>query len=372
MRMPQDLSRAAGVRDARVALVVVAMFGLVSCNGAGVATPSPDPADGSSPTTPGTAAASDPATSGEPTFDLSGVELTITVSHESPMGSLERSLELLEEWGAVIDKVETGEGLQALLAGESDIAGQHGADELIIAFAQGADVIGIGTSTANLEDVLLGGGDYEEISDLEGTTIATSGPGGFSHLMAALVLRSGGLDPDEDVTFASIGGSSERAAAVLAGQASAGIVAFDLWLTVSEQSDDVRIVATLAEALPEFNGPVYYAMRSFWEENPEVALAWACANLEANEWSGADQQRYVDFWLERLPERTPESLEGTWQFQVDNNSWPTEPDEVMSVEGLQQYSDSLVETGDISAPIDASEILDFSYLEEAKSMGCGG
>jgi NitT/TauT family transport system substrate-binding protein len=349
-------------RIARLAALTASI--LVACSPASLSTGSPPASPTASPS--GQASAS---SSGLPTFDLSGVKLTVTQSNISPPASLARSVELFGEWGAKVNLVQILTGTQALLAGESDIAGSHGAGDLIVATSQGADLVGIGSPTSQLGDVFVARTQYKEIADLKGAKIATSGPGEYAALMATLLLRSAGLKP-EDVTMATIGFTTERAAALLAGQADAAVIPFDTWISIQEKSKDLHVLATLAQALPGISGPIYFSKRGFWKDNPKVALAWACANLEANAWFAADQDRYVAFWLKRLPDQSPESLAATWKFQMQNKSWPTEPDAIMSVKGLQIYADAMVEVGKAS-PIDASKVLDFTYLEKAKAMGCG-
>ncbi|HEX2767312.1 MAG TPA: ABC transporter substrate-binding protein [Candidatus Limnocylindria bacterium] len=306
-------------------------------------------------------------------FDLSGVEIVTTSTLASGLdASFLRTVELMEEWGASVENVVLSQqsGLDAILAGESNIAGTHDADELIIGVSGGEDMIGIGSAKSKMDYVLVAQDEYESVEDLAGTTIATSGPAGFNTLLMRFALEDVGLDPDNDVELAQIGSSGDRAAALVSGVASSAALTIDDWFELQSQSDSLQILAYFSEVRPEFPNDVYYAYTEYWEANPEVALAWACANLEANAWITADKDRYVEWAVERI-DAPEESLAEVWDFATEVNMWPTNPDEILDVEGVQALADILLEIGDISEPVVAEEMIDLSYLEEAAEMGCG-
>ena len=52
-------------------------------------------------------------------------------------------------------------------------------------------------------------------------------------------------------------------------------------------------------------------------------------------------------------------------------SGPLSLAEALAVDGMQSLMEAMVETGDISEPVDVETVIDTSYLEEAASMGCG-
>lgn len=310
---------------------------------------------------------------GEISFDMSGVQITTTSTLASGLdASFLRTVELMEGWGAEVENVVLSQqsGLDAILAGESNIAGTHDADELIIGVSGGEDMVGIGSAKSRMDYVLVAQQEYESVEDLAGTTIATSGPAGFNTLLMRFALEDAGLDPDNDADLAQIGSSGDRAAALLAGVASSAAATIDDWFELQTQTDELHILAYFSEVRPEFPNDVYYAYRDYWEENPEVALAWACANLESNAWITADEDRYVEWALENI-DAPEQSLRDVWNFAIEVDMWPTDPAEILDVDGIQALADILLEIGDISEPVVAEELVDLSYLEEAAEMGCG-
>jgi NitT/TauT family transport system substrate-binding protein len=310
---------------------------------------------------------------GEISFDLSGIEITTTSTLFSGLdASLIRVIEIVEGWGAEVDNVVLSQqsGLDAILADESNIAGSHDADELIIGVSGGEDLLGIGSAKSKMDYVLVAQGEYATVEDLEGTTIATSGPAGFNTLLMRFALEDAGLDPDNDVELAQIGSSGDRASALLAGAASSAALTIDDWFELQEQTEELQILAYFSDVRPEFPNDIYYARTSYWNDSPDLALAWACANLEANAWITEDEDRYVE-WIAEYVDAPEASLRETWQFAVDVDMWPTDPEQVIDVEGVQALADILLEIGDISEPVNADEIIDLSYLQEAGQMGCG-
>lgn len=64
------------------------------------------------------------------------------------------------------------------------------------------------------DHVLVTSADIRRVEDLRGKKIGISSFGGSPHTEAVMILRKHGLDPDKDVTFLQIGGSSSRYAAL--------------------------------------------------------------------------------------------------------------------------------------------------------------
>ncbi|MPZ61395.1 MAG: PhnD/SsuA/transferrin family substrate-binding protein [Propionibacteriales bacterium] len=308
---------------------------------------------------------------GGPEFDLSGTEVVATTS---PPGAINMGTffvyKRLEEWGADIETVivTTTSGVQTIMAGRADIASQ-GSDEVVLGAAEGADMVAVGAPSTAMDYVLVATEDIESVEALEGKTIGMSGPSGFDALLSRFSLEDVGLSGN-DVNFVQIGGSPDRAAALLSGQVDAATVFLEDWEELSRKTDELRLVQYMAEIVPEFPATAYFGQASFWEENPDLPLALACANLQANAWINSSEDEYVEYVLQVVPGATEEAARAIYQGGQEVNMWPTNPDEVFSVDGLGGLVDAMVETGDISEPVDPEQIADVSYLQEAADMGC--
>ncbi|MEX2542954.1 MAG: ABC transporter substrate-binding protein [Trueperaceae bacterium] len=306
-------------------------------------------------------------------IDLSGESITTTSSLAGALLMPQAyMLEMLEAWGADVEIVTltTTSGVQALIANRSNLA-PHGADELIIGAAEGADLLAIGSPQSKINYVLAGRSDVASVEDLEGRTIGMSGPAGFDALLTRFSLIEVGLDPETDVNFVQIGGSPERATALLAGRVDAVTIGLDDWFELASQSEDARLVQYMSEVVPDFATELYFSRREFIEQNPDMALAIACGNLESNRWANENRDAFIAFTLESVPGSSEGPVAELYDAAMEVGMWPTEPDLVLSTAGMEGLMEAMLETGDISNPVDVQQYIDGSYLQQAVEMGCG-
>ena len=181
-------------------------------------------------------------------FDLSGTEVTIGTAQAQVLnvGTL-RMVEQLEGWGADVTRVELPNisGLEAIVADRIDIAARS-SDEIILGQSRDVDVVAFGAPISTMHYAVVSSPGIDGIADLDGQAIATSGPGGFNGMLFRYMISQEGLTPEDDVAVMPVGGSSERAAALMAGQVQATIVYIDNWLAMKEQGADVQLLGYVA------------------------------------------------------------------------------------------------------------------------------
>ncbi len=163
-------------------------------------------------------------------------------------------------------------GIQALVAGRTNLA-PHGADELLLGAAEGAEPVAVGSLVAKQEYVLAATGDVTAVEDLQDATIGRSGPAGFDALLTRFALEDAGLDPKADVNFVQVGGSPDRAAAMLSGQVDAATIVIDDWFQLQSETDEAQIILRMAEFVPDYPSSVYFGLASYLEENHRSHLA---------------------------------------------------------------------------------------------------
>jgi len=111
--------------------------------------------------------------------------------------------------------VRTGLQATALAAGELDYSSVGGA--VIRAAAKGLPVkVVMGWWDRPLH-IMVGKAGVKDIKELKNKRIAISSIGSTPHVMVREALRRAGIDPDREVIFMTIGGSSARLAALQAG-----------------------------------------------------------------------------------------------------------------------------------------------------------
>lgn len=310
---------------------------------------------------------------GDDRFDLSGQTVRIGTAAETPLDTgTSYSIELLRAWGAEVEREELTDvgGLQAIVADRIDITGRS-SDEVIDAHARDLEVVAFGASASVMHYVIIGDPDITSVADLNGRTVAISGPGGFDTVILDALFAHEGMTRGTDVTDVAIGGSSERTASVLADQADASMVFLDDWLALSQRTDDIHLIGHVSDLMPGLSSRTYAAPREWLDDNPEMALALACANLEANQWINEDPDGFVEFATGRITGVTEESVTAFHEAALDLEMFPTEPSAMLNPSQYEATAEMLVTGGVLEEVPDLSGAVDTSYLEEAAEQGCG-
>ena len=305
--------------------------------------------------------------------DLSGVSVTLGTAQAQVLNIGEtRMIEMMEDWGAEVERVElpTITGLEAIVAERIDVASRS-SDEVILGNSRDVPIRAFAAPISTMHYSVIAAAGNDEIADLRGKNIGTSGPGGFNSMLFRYMLDQEGIDPDTEVQMVPIGGSSERAAALLAGQVDAVIVYIDNWIALRERGADIELVGHVAELVPGLSPRAIFAPADYLKENQELALGIACANLETNQWISSSKEEFVEYTVSHVPASTEEEVAAFYDVAKEIGMFPTDPNKALDPAGYAALAELMLESGDIDKPVDADEVVDRSYLREAADMGCG-
>ena len=306
-------------------------------------------------------------------YDLSGQTVRIGTAAEQTLDiGTSYAVELLKGWGADVQREQLTDvsGLQAIVADRIDVSARS-SDEVIDGQAQGVNLVAFGAPASAMHYALIGSPDIKSVADLAGHSIATSGPGGFDTTLFDSLLKKEGLTRGDQVKEIAIGGSGERTAAVLAGQADASMVFLDDWLSLQSKTDDVRLVAYVADLDPGLSARTFAATREWLDGHKELATAVACANLEANKWINDDQEDYVAFTTSRVKGTSDDDVSKFRDEALKLNMFPTDPAKVLSVDAYRTTEQVMRDGGALDKEVDVDKAVDTSYLEQAAKDGCG-
>lgn len=306
-------------------------------------------------------------------FDLSGTEVTIGTAQAQVLniGTL-KMIEMLESWGADVTRVElpTISGLEAIIADRIDVASRS-SDEILLGQSQGVDVIAFGAPISTMHYAVVSTPGVNTIADLKGKSIGTSGPGGFNGMLFRYMITQEGLVPEDDVAIVPVGGSSERAAAVMAGQVNATVVYIDNWLAMKEQGANVQLLGYVSDLVPGLSSRAVFAPREYIDANEDLVLAMACANLEVNHWINSNKEDFISYTMDNVRGANEDAVNAFYEVATEIGMFPTDPAEALDTSGYQKLADLMYEGGEFDEPLDASTFVDSSYMEEAAGMGCG-
>ena len=306
-------------------------------------------------------------------FDLAGTEVTIGTAQAQVLniGTL-RMIETLEGWGADVTRVELPSisGLEAIIADRIDIASRS-SDEILSGQSNGVDVVAFAAPISTMHYAVVSAPGVDSLEDLRGQAIATSGPGGFNGMLFRYMLKQAGLEPEVDVAIVPVGGSSERAAAIMAGQVQATVVFIDNWLALEEQGANAQLLGYVADLVPGLSSRAVFAEREYIEANEDLVTAIACANLEANAWINASKEDFVAYTMENVRGADENAVAAFYDVAMEIGMFPTDPAAALDTAGYQALADLMHDGGELAEPLDAAGFVDRSYLERAADMGCG-
>jgi NitT/TauT family transport system substrate-binding protein len=305
-------------------------------------------------------------------IDLTGETIRFIVSPPDVLATnLEYLLDILEGWGATVDRVEvlSTTGLQGILANQVDFA-TNGADELVLGTAAGTGITAIASHRAVMDYVLASSESIDSVEDLEGKTVGVSGPAGFDALLGRLVLNKYGVDPSK-VNFVQIGNSGDRAAALVSGRVDATTIFLSTWLAITDEVEGVKELTRIADEVEDFPKEAIFGLPAYIESHPNVALAIACANLESNRWFQDNRDEWIDYAVDFVPDATEEEVGALYDLVKEVGMYPTDANELLIPEGLQSLADAMLDNGDITTEADMGAVIDHSYLDQAAEIGCG-
>lgn len=314
-----------------------------------------------------------PAAAADDRFDLSGTTVRLgTAQPQTLTIGTSYAVDLLKDWGAQVqvEELTNLSGLEAIVADRIDVASRS-SDELIVGTAEGVEVTAIGAPVSRMHYALMATEGIGTVAELRGKDIAISGPGGYDTVLIRHLLETEGLDPDRDVTLVPIGGSSERTAAALSGQADAAMVFIDNWTDLREEGAPLQLVGYVEDLLPGLSARTYFAGTDYVQQNEELATAIACANLEANRWINSDKQKFVDYTMEHVRGANEDAVAAFWDVAQDLELYPTDPQQLLPADTYVETAKLLRQSEVVSEQINPEQFIDNGPLQKAADMGCG-
>ncbi len=271
-----------------------------------------------------------------------------------------------EEEGLQAEIIHTENEIQALASNNADFA-IGGSLAVLQAADSGIDVItmfasmeGLGMNTAFSNELVEESGLSpdspleERISSLEGETIGLTGPLGDDEVMFRYFLSSVGLDPDEDVSFAYIGGTPDRISAMDAGEISAYMSSIPAAELAEDRGVGKRMITPNFEEIDELAGIPYsgvHVMRSYAEDNEEQVMAVGRALAKASTFMVDNPDETIEIIEAEYPELSPEVVRAGME-----SIFPAIPESGrMTQEGWNKLRDVGAAAGVIDEGRDVSE-----------------
>jgi NitT/TauT family transport system substrate-binding protein len=207
--------------------------------------------------------------------------------------------------------------------------------------------------------------EIKSVRDLKGTTLGISAFGGAPDLIARLVLRHFGLDPDKDVKFLPTGGAAEtRLAAMKQGLIAATVVGVPGDLEATKLGFHV-----LAKAYELFSYPdagLTASIRRI-KEKPDEVKRVIRAGIKANRYIRTEREGTVRFlaeWQKVNRENAVRTYDAIGSLFSEDGSVPEK--------GLRFVIEENKKLANVDREISVDQVAEFSILRAAqKELGIG-
>lgn len=280
-----------------------------------------------------------------------------------------RSEHIFEHYGLDVNLTATSSGpeaVAALLAGDFAICQIAGA-AVVNAVAAGGDLVIVGGVVNRQPYYLVTRADIKTPAGLKGQSVGVSGPGSNTDIAARAALKYLGLQSDQDVAVLSIGGPSERLAALSNG-AVAGTILSPPGAMVAMAAGS-NLLLDFAEIDKPYQHVAIVTTRQFLSKHPELVKAFLQASAEAVGKMQADKPRTLAIMADYLqldPVKHAQALALTYdlliQKQMNVESLPSLP-------GIQALIDELVKDNPRVANLKPEGMVDLASLTELTAAG---
>jgi ABC-type nitrate/sulfonate/bicarbonate transport system substrate-binding protein len=142
-------------------------------------------------------------------------------------------------------------------------------------------------------DYIVVGQPGDTLSNLSGKTMGIDTPGSAGQLSAEIGLKNQGVDPST-IKYVTIGGSTARETAILAGQIDLAPIHYPLALLAESTGKAVQVV-DVGKALGPYIQSGLIANDSFTSSNPNLAQKVVNAFINAERWAVSNKYKYIAY-----------------------------------------------------------------------------
>lgn len=254
----------------------------------------------------------------------------------------------------------------ALLGGSVYIS-SGGADTVIAAVEQGADLVSVGGVINGLTHYVMGAKKFKTIEDLKGANIGSSGLTSGTAFVLRRVLRAKGLEYPRDYNLINVGGSPQAFQSLIAGRIDAGIMAVPL--NYEAQLMGYPVLAKVVDYIPNYQLTEVTAKRSWAAQHRGQMVRFLKGLVLAHRWLHDNKEPAIEFLAKEMMLK-PEQARRGWEYYTENKIWnPNADSNVEGVRTVIQISGErgVFKGGALPSP---AKYLDNSYLQEAlKEVG---
>jgi NitT/TauT family transport system substrate-binding protein len=230
----------------------------------------------------------------------------------------------------------------------------------ILASVRGLPIRTIAVVLKRAPYVLIGQPNVRSPEELKGKRIGVSSVGGMSAYLVREIIARNGLNPDRDVTFLAIGGTSARTAALFGGTIDAALV-----VAPDNYALERKGYRRLLMASDYVNYPLsgVAASADFLAKNKTVAISFLKGLLEGAKFARENKSDTLSFIKSYL--KVPdEEAEKSYDFLIKEMPQDLLPEDAVVRAGMD-FAKSALKLQPDAVP-DISRVRDWSFIEAAR------
>ncbi len=254
--------------------------------------------------------------------------------------------------------------IRALMSGDLDsIEGGPGIG--ILAAAHGGDVRVLGCYWPTLPHGIFVREGINAAADLRGRKFAIAGPSGAPDLVARAYLRQYDV-PRESVTFADLGGDSDRYKALLAGVVDATVVSME-YVPLAQRAG-LHLLVAAREVMPNYiRTCIETSARAIARRRADV-VGFVAGEMAALEFAMSHREETLALTREvtRLPADDPRP---GYIYDDAVRSGSIDPTMRIPMDRLNWMQEQLIELGNLQTRMDLARLVDGSVRADALARG---
>ena len=259
---------------------------------------------------------------------------------------------------------------EALAKGEFDIAGT--AFDNVVAYTEGQGAVALPETpdffafigATQIELAIVAQPDLKSVGDLSGKSLALDAPGtGFAFVFYHM-LEKGGVSPGSYERVA-VGATPQRWESVKAGQ-HAATMTIEPFTSIG-RAQGFNILAKSTDTLPDYQGGIFAARRSWAAQNRSKVVGFIRAYLDGLEWTldPANKDEATQVLLRNMPEIKPPVAGAVMASLLSPKSGLT-PKGAVTIDGIRAVLDLRTRYGKPGSSLtDPHKYVDLSYYNDA-------
>lgn len=252
----------------------------------------------------------------------------------------------------------------ALASGEVDAIEQSPGGLYVAAQRGGLDAKVIGSSMEGLPFAIFANKKFNSISDLKGKSMAISSPTGLPALVAKLMLRNDGVDWSS-IKPVNAGGNPDRYRAVVAGTVDATADAADY--IPQAKADGVNVLGLSADVIPDYPRYMIIARNDSLKKKGDLATRYLAGLIEGLRYAYAHPDEAKAISAKALG-MSPDDPMVTYMQDLIVQKKLVDPNGGIDMQKLDYLEKVLLESGDLTKPVDVKSLVDDSYQKAALKM----